>query len=309
MILIVNLNLAVDVIVDLDGLQLNWAHRARSTLRQGGGKGVNAARVLKTLGESCIVAGFLGGRSGEFIGASLRAEGIASSCTPIRNESRTCLILNDRVAREQTVINESGAEISDDEWAQFSLTYERLLRDSALVLITGSLPRGLPVDAYAHLIRAANKQGKSVLLDSSSDALRASLCAAPFIVKINEAEAGELLGKTVECDADVAEATDKLLELGAQNALITRGAKGAIFNFENVKYRSTPPPIEAENSVGSGDAVLAGLASGLRRKLSPEQAGALAVAAGTANALHGFGRCSAEEIDEVLRKVALHKMY
>lgn len=309
MILIVNLNLAVDLIVELDGLQLNQVHRARSTLRQAGGKGVNAARVLKTLGESCMIAGFLGGRSGEFIAASLGADGIASSCTPIENESRTCLVLNDRAAREQTVINESGAEISSDEWAQFSLTYERLLRGSELVIITGSLPPGLPVDAYAHLIRSANKQGKSVLLDSSSDALRESLCAAPFIVKINDVEAGELLGKTIERDADVAEATDKLLELGARNALITRGARGSIFNFENIKHRFTPPPIEAKNSVGSGDAALAGLASGLRRKLRPEQAGALAVAAGTANALHGFGRCSAEEINEVFSKVAHQEVY
>ncbi len=304
MILIVNLNLAVDMIVNVNGLQTNRVQRAVSTLRQAGGKGVNAARVLKTLGESCSLTGFLGGRSGELVAAGLRAEGIASSCTRIKGESRTCLILNDRKNRQQTVVNEPGAQISDDEWIDFTHAYERLLINSELIIITGSLPPGLPADAYAQLIHVANRQSKRVLLDSSSDALREAVSAAPFVVKVNDAEAGELLNENIGDFADAAKATDRLRELGARNALITLGARGAMFDFENVKYRFVPPKVEIQNSVGSGDAVIAGLAAGLRRGLPPQQTGALAVAAGTANALHGMGRCSAGEISEILNEVS-----
>lgn len=304
MILIVNLNLAVDMIMDVCGLQTNRVHRALSSLRQAGGKGVNVARVLKTLGERCILTGFLGGRSGDFVAAGLRSEGIANSCTRIKGESRTCLILNDRQNYQQTVVNELGAEVRNDEWIQFTHTYKGLLSDSELIIITGSLPPGLPRDAYALLIHVANGQRKPVLLDSSSEALREAVPAAPFIVKVNDAEAGELLNEKVGDFADAAQATDRLRELGARNALITLGARGAIFNFENVKYRFVPPKVDIQNSVGSGDAVIAGLAAGLRRRLPPQQTGALAVAAGTANALHGMGRCSAGEISEILNEVS-----
>jgi tagatose 6-phosphate kinase len=127
MILVVNLNLAVDQILRVDGLQLGGVHRSKSSLRQAGGKGVNVARVLRTLEEQCVVTGFLGGELGEFIARGLSQEAIAFECTPIKNESRTCLVLVDSEQGRQTVINEPGPEISQAEMARFVDNYGRLL--------------------------------------------------------------------------------------------------------------------------------------------------------------------------------------
>ncbi len=304
MILIVNLNLAVDHIVELDeSLRAGQVQRSRSERRQAGGKGVNVARVLKTLGEPSLLLGFLGGNAGELVAAGLRVEKIALLCTRIQSESRTCLILNDLSRREQTVINASGPTISDNEFRSFEADYLRVLPDATLVVITGSLQPNLPEDTYARLTKAAREKGKQVLLDCAGAPLKYALTARPFLVKINHAETAELLAAPITNFFDAARATRMLRESGAESAMITLGERGALLDFAGARYRFVAPRVRAVNSVGSGDAALAGLAAGLRRGWKAEESGALAVAAGAANALHGAGGCSAEEIRELQPRV------
>lgn len=296
MILVVNLNLAVDEIVHLDGFAVGDVHRTSHVERLAGGKGVNVARVLKALNERAVLTGFLGGRAGDFIAQELHREEISSSCVPIRNESRTCIILDDRATRTQTVINEAGPEVSEAELRAFLNQYERLLSSSDMVVITGSLPPKLSTEVYARLIYTANEMRKPALLDTSAEPLRKGLGARPFMVKINAAEAGQLLGLQINDFDDAAEAARSLIESGARHAMITLGAAGAVLNFEGVEHRMKPPHIEPRNSVGSGDAAMAGIATALMRGLDVEELARLAIGAGAANALRGAGRCEAEDI-------------
>lgn len=297
MILLVNLNLAVDYLVEVDALQPGGVQRSQSARRQAGGKGVNVARVLKTLGEESLLMGFLGGQAGDLIAEGLRAEGLASRCTPIQGESRTCLILHDRSRREQTVINDPGPAISDAKFREFTAGYERAISDAALVVITGSLPPNLPADTYAQLIDAAQAGGQRTLLDCAGTPLRLALEARPFLVKINATEAAELVGEAVPDFAAAARAARKMREMGAAvGAMITLGALGALLDFEDARYIFAAPRLATQSSVGSGDAAMAGLAAGTSRGWTAARTGAFAVAAGAANALHGAGQCSAEEI-------------
>ncbi|MDQ1589621.1 MAG: tagatose 6-phosphate kinase [Pyrinomonadaceae bacterium] len=361
MILIVNLNLAVDHIVEVDDLRAGEVQRSRGARSMAGGKGVNVARVLKTLGERSLLLGFAGGRAGDLIESGLRAEQLASRCTRVREESRTCLIINDRRRCEQTVINAPGAAVAEAEWRDFEAAYTRELPGANLVVINGSLPPNLHADTYARLAMAARDAGRRVLLDCAGAPLRHALAARPFLVKINAAEAAEFeatefqatplepagleateikwtklsdmpiaehsdvpvaklsgvgLPATNFSDADfsvahpsgadfsgAARAARRLCEAGAENAMITLGAQGAMLDFAGVRYKFVAPRVRAVNSVGSGDAALAAFAAALRQGLTPQAAGALAVAAGAANALHGAGGCSADEIAELLPRV------
>lgn len=308
MILVVNLNLAVDVIVHLDGLTPGQVHRSEQVERLAGGKGVNVARVLKTLNEPALLTGFLGGRAGGFIAGELQREEIPFDCTAIRNESRTCIILDDCATRTQTVVNEAGPEISEGEWQEFAALYARLLRSSEMVVITGSLPTTLAAAVYSRLISTANEMSRPVLLDTSSDALRCGVGARPFFVKINGREAGELLKVQVNDFEEAKEAAGQLREMGARHAMITLGAQGALLNFDGCVYGIESPRVEARNSVGSGDAVTAGIAAGLMRGLAAEELAGLAIAAGAANALRGAGRCEAHDIIELAKGVSLFRL-
>ena len=308
MILIVNLNLAVDHIVEVDELQPGAVQRSSSARRQAGGKGVNVARVLKTLGESFLLTGFLGGRAGELIAEGLRAESLVSECTPIHAESRTCLILHDRRRREQTVINDPGPAISEAEIRAFTATYAHALPRAEWVIITGSLPPDLPADTYAELIQLAHSGGRRVLLDCAGASLRHALRAYPYLVKINATETAELLGEDVSDFAAAARAARSLCEMGAESAMVTLGEQGAVFDVAGDQFVLQAPRVAAQNSVGSGDAALAGLAAGLRRGWPPARIAALAVAAGAANALHGAGQCSAQEIAGLLDQVKVDQV-
>ena len=303
MILVVNLNLAVDYLLGVRALRPGEVHRATGSARMPGGKGVNAARVLKTLGEPALLTGFLGGRAGEEIADGLRAEGVEFDCVRVGGESRTCLILCDDEARAQTVVNEPGPVLTADEWGEFNRAFTRLVRDSSLVVITGSLPPGPPADSYARLVNAACSAGKETLLDCGGPVLSEALKAGPRFVKVNGAEAAALLGREVEGLDAAAAAAAEIVKSGAGGAMVTLGALGAVLDDGGAVHRLTPPRVEAANSVGSGDAALAGLAAAMRRGQTAETAGRLAVAAGAANALRGTGRCTAEEIEEMLRGV------
>jgi 1-phosphofructokinase family hexose kinase len=194
MILIVNLNLAVDHIVEVDELRAGEVQRSRGARQRAGGKGVNVARVLKTLGEASLLLGFCGGRAGDLIAAGLRAEQIASRCTNVRAESRTCLIINDLGRRAQTVINAPGAPVGDAEWRDFEATYTRELPRAQLVVIDGSLPPNLPEDTYARLATAAREAGKRVVLDCAGAPLGHAL-GAPLPRQDQRGGGSRILGR------------------------------------------------------------------------------------------------------------------
>ncbi|HKS30437.1 MAG TPA: 1-phosphofructokinase family hexose kinase [Pyrinomonadaceae bacterium] len=308
MILIVNLNLAVDEIVHLDGLTVGEVHRTTHVERLAGGKGVNAARVLKALKEPAHLTGFLGGRAGELITSELQREELSSSYVRIKNESRTCIILDDATSRAQTVINEAGPLISEEEQAAFLEHYAQLLSTASIVIITGSLPPAIEQDFYARLIRMANEHDKQALLDTSSEALRRGVEARPFFVKINGAEAGALLRLQINGPDEARRASRALIEAGASHAMVTLGEAGAALNFRGAEYLIKAPRVEARNSVGSGDAVMAGIAAALVRGLDAEEMARLSIAAGAANALRGAGRCREEDINRLAREVELLRL-
>jgi 1-phosphofructokinase family hexose kinase len=218
------------------------------------------------------------------IAEGLRAESLVSECTPIHAESRTCLILHDRRRREQTVINDPGPAISEAEIRAFTATYAHALPRAEWVVITGSLPPDLPADTYAQLIQLAHRGGRRVLLDCAGAPLRHALRERPYLVKINATETGGTNRRGCHDFAAAARAARRLCEMGADSAMVTLGEQGAVFDVAGDQFVLQAPRVAAQNSVGSGDAALAGLAAGLRRGWPPARIAALAVAAGAANA-------------------------
>ena len=303
MILIVCLNLAVDQIVHVRNLRVGEVHRSIATWRQAGSKGVNVARVLKVLDAPCLLAGFLGGEKGKFIGESLEKDGIDYDPSPIAEESRTCFILHDEASHRQTVINEPGPRIQLMEYERFVVQFRTWLEKIDSVVISGSLPPGLPEETYAQLITWARDAGKQTLLDCSGDSLQPAVEAKPHLLKVNHLEAAALLNEPVESPERGLQMIDRLIRLGPSVVMITFGGHGAVLASAGKRCRLTPPQIRAKNSVGSGDAAMAGLAAELGRGHSLEQAGILAMAAGAANALHGGGHCTAEEIAAMKKQV------
>jgi len=302
MILVVSPNLAVDVTLEVETLRPGEVHRARRVLRQAGGKGVNFARALRSLGplglpeDPPLVVGFASGRAGESIREGLEREGIAFELVPFSGESRTCTIVLDRDGGA-TVVNEAGPEI--EEASGLLSAFEALLEKSRAVAFMGSLPPGLPSDVYASMIARAREAGRISLLDTSGEALRLGVGAGPALAKPNRAEAENLLGAELSTDASRWDAVERLRGLGAETAVVTFGREGFLVASAEGVHRCASTPsagLRLGNPTGAGDALAAGLLAGVLRGYPLAESARLAAAAAAASLAEGYGRFRPKDV-------------
>ena len=111
MILCLNLNAAIDKTIVVSSFEINKIHRPESVIALAGGKGCNVARALKTLGETPVVSGWVGGFAGQFIETELHRERIQTDFVHTDFESRTCTSILDREKQTITELYELGESV------------------------------------------------------------------------------------------------------------------------------------------------------------------------------------------------------
>jgi tagatose 6-phosphate kinase len=253
-------------------------HKAKSVLKLPGGKGINAAHVLDTLGVPVRVTGLVGGPAGEFIKNRLARAGIDATFLPIAGESRTCNAVVEDESHRVTEINEPGPTISNEEAEAFLDFYERLLPEALAVVLSGSLPPGLPDDYYVPLIHLASMAGKPVFLDTSGLALLPAIAARPLLVKPNATEIAQFIGREVRGVEDVVRAGKRIRKRGAHMVAITRGEQGAVLVTGHGNWLAQVNVSNSLSSVGSGDAFIAGFIAGLHDAVEKRGIGSLSIA-------------------------------
>lgn len=303
-VLTVALNAAVDTTYLLDGFHLGAIHTAAQVSRVAGGKANNVARVLHALGAPVVVTGLAGGQAGAFLQDHLLGLGITVDYQRIGGESRTCLAMIDRIGHTLTEIREAGPTVTAAELDAFFRRYRRLLTAASTVVCSGSLPPGVPEDAYGHLIHWARAAGAFTVLDASGAALAAALTAGPDLVKPNRDELAAWAGRSLPDLTAVCAAASALLRAGARAAAVSLGAEGVLYVGPEGTWHVQPPRVTAVNTVGSGDSLVAGYVAGRWRRLETLQALRLGVACGTANALTtAVATPSPVDIDRLLPQV------
>src|SRR3954466_6723891 len=159
MIITVTLNAAIDKTLAVPNFRLGRRHRAVEQTAMAGGKGVNVARALKTLGMPVIATGVGGGPTGTRIIEQLPDEAILNDFVRIREESRTSTAVVDPTNGEQTEINEKGPAVAEAELELFIDKLLYLAKGAAMCVFSGSLPRGVPDELYAELVHEVKKLG------------------------------------------------------------------------------------------------------------------------------------------------------
>ncbi|MFD8786819.1 1-phosphofructokinase family hexose kinase [Kitasatospora sp. NPDC059599] len=256
MILTVTLNAALDLTYRLPEVRPHASNRVRTVSGQAGGKGINVARVLAALGHAATVTGLVGGPTGRAVRAELAEAGLPDELVEVAGETRRTVAVADD--RDTTVLLEPGPEISPPEWRRFLAHYEHLLPGASVVVLSGSLPPGLPVDAYRGLAERARAHGVAVVLDADGPALVRALPARPAVVKPNAHELAAATGT-----ADPAEGAERLRAAGAEAVVASFGPDGLLALTSEGRWRARPPEAVAGNPTGAGDAVVAALALGL----------------------------------------------
>ncbi|MEN7972817.1 MAG: hexose kinase [Verrucomicrobiota bacterium] len=268
-------------IIEFENLEKNRVNRASRVTIGIGGKGANTARMVTQLGERPELVGFAGGANGRLLEDMLSREGVAFQHVEVEGETRICQTLLESGNPDCTELVEEMPSISAGEWERMSGIFQSMELSNAVVAISGKLPAGAPVDAYAQITRMVSEQGGLVILDAPGEPLLLALEHKPFVVKINDVELLQTIG-----GEDLMGACRELIQRGARSVLITRGSRSSFFVDESKALEIFPPRIEAVNPVGSGDAVTAGMAVELNRGTEISEAIITGMACGAANALN-----------------------
>ena len=325
MILTVTLNAAIDRTVAVPNFRLGHRHRAVESTTSAGGKGVNVARALKLLGKPVIATGLAGGATGNRVLELLAAESILNDFTRIEGESRTNLAVIDPTSGEQTEINERGPEVSEREAEAFLEKLFYLAQGATICVIAGSIPPGVDPEIYGRLVAGLRERGVLTVLDCDGEPMKAGLKAQPAVVAPNVLEAEGAVGHEFDGPADLAAGLDRLIELGAGEAIITQthGCVAIVGEEGNgaplgrrageaphgTRYEVEIDPLEPTSTVGSGDAFLAGYVAARYEGLAPQKCLAHGVAAGADSTQHfGAGVLDRAEVGRLIPQVEVRAL-
>jgi tagatose 6-phosphate kinase len=267
LIIAVCLNPALDITHHVPVVDWAGVNRPTAVFARPGGKGVNVARTLRALGADVMLMGLAGGATGSWLETSLGGLDIATAFIPVGGESRrTFTVVDGRGAT--ALFSEPGPEVSLAEFATFRGRLRAALDGAAAVVLSGSLPPGLPPDAYATLIETAGDAGVPALLDTHGEALRRGVEAGAALVKPNLDELQALTGRRLTALqgidwAAVSAAARQLRRAGAGAVVVSLGADGLFAITPDGSWRARPPAVLGGNATGAGDAVTAALAHGL----------------------------------------------
>lgn len=298
MIYTVTFNPAIDYVVHLSGgLKLGDINRNEAEEYQFGGKGINVSNVLKTLGLDTVALGFVAGFIGGGLERGLAGMGLKTDFIHLA-EGMTRINVKVK-AGEETEINGIGPVITPADMEKLYAKLDGIPGGDTLVL-SGSIPNCLPSDTYERIMAHLDGRGIRIVVDATKDLLVKVLKYHPFLIKPNNHELGEIFGKELKSDDEIAECAAKLREMGGRNILVSMAGDGALLLDETGRrHRIGCPKGTVRNSVGAGDSMVAGFLAGYLNTGDYAQALKLGAATGSATAF-SVGLAEKEQIDALL---------
>lgn len=282
MIYTVTFNPSLDYILDLSELNMNHVNRTSAERILPGGKGINVSIVLHNLGVDNKAICFTSGFTGDALKTLLQQRDMNADYINI-SQGLTRINVKLRSGGE-TEINGQGPEIKSEDIAEL---YEKLgyLDEEDYLVLAGSLPDTMSKSTYMDIMQMLQYNNSKIIVDATGELLLNVLPYKPFLIKPNNHELGNLFGVEVNTREDAVKYAKKLIEKGARNVLVSMSASGAVMVTEDGNvYEADAPHGEVKNSVGAGDAMLAGFLAGYIKYEDFDKAFKLGICAGSASA-------------------------
>lgn len=309
MILTVTLNAAIDKRYVVDGFRIGEVNRVKECTYVPGGKGLNVSKPAAIAGAEVTATGFVGGHAGNYIEAALKPFGIQSAFYHVEGESRSCINIWDERNYTQTEFLEPGFCLSREDFTNFLEKFKKLVEQADVVAMSGSVPRGLDEQSYPKLIKICKEAGKKVILDTSGKLLEEGIKACPAMIKPNLDEIKTLTGKDCQRLEEMMEAARQIQADGVEIVAVSLGEEGSFVVCGEGIFRAEVPKINAVNTVGCGDAMIAGFALGISAGLPMEEILRAASAISAAAALREeTGFFVKEDMERILPQVQIKKL-
>ena len=309
MILTVTLNAAIDKRYVVEGFRTGEVNREKECTYVPGGKGLKVSKPASIYGAEVVATGFAGGHAGAYIEDALKPFGIRSAFYHVDAESRSCINIWDEVNQVQTEFLEPGFTLTEEDFAGFEAKFRQLVQEAKVVAMSGSVPKGLDGTAYQRLVKIVKDAGIPVILDTSGKLLEMGIEAIPTMIKPNIDEIRMLTGKRCDDISEIIEAARAIHERGVKIVAVSLGADGSLAVGDDGIFRARVPKIDAVNTVGCGDSMIAGFALGLSKGLPLEETLRLASAISAAAAMREeTGFFVMEDMEKLLPQIEITRL-
>lgn len=263
MIITVTLNPAIDKTAQVTKMVCNGLNRLDNVMLDVGGKGINVSKTIKELKGESICTGFVAGDNGVWIEKKLDELGLKYDFKHVEGNTRMNLKVLDE-DMNLTELNEIGTEIKSDDLLAMKKQLLEMTLPGDIVVLSGSVPKGVPQDIYKELTQLLKDKGAKVILDAEGDLFTAGIEAGPHLIKPNKYELCKYFELSEDVnDVELIDHAKKLLYKGIEMVVISLGADGAIFITHNEVARVKGLKITPHSSVGAGDSMVGALAYGI----------------------------------------------
>jgi len=306
----VTLNPAIDVILEVDILKINHYNKVLNALTTSGGKGINVSKAVRGYGRETIAMGFIGGGRGRMIEEELRGLGVTTNFWHIEEKTRSNTIISDRKTGEHTLLSEPGPKVTEYDIEMLKSIFYRTMSQCSAVTLSGSLPRGVPVNIYGDLISIAKERGVKTILNASGEQFLTGLEEGPLLAKPDLRESNEVFGITVNKEENAIKAAKQIIQRGAEIGVVSLQKEKDIIAFRDEIWFAETDYHEIVNLIGAGDALVAGFAIFLTEEgKTLEEAIKFSMACALASALREEVEFSSrEEVEKCLKCVNVKRL-
>lgn len=279
MIITLTLNPAIDKTIETDTFEKGTLNHVTRTMTNIGGKGINVSFVLKELGTSSMAMGLAGGVNGQQIVEGLTQAEISHFFAMSENETRVNMKIMERDGT-LTEINEAGAEVPAEQMDELLQKVKKQVQAGDILILSGSVPKGIPRTIYKDLIELAHMRGARTILDADGDLFAYGVEALPDVVKPNREELlryGKLSSESTE--EELFAQAQNLLKKGISTVILSMGAQGAVFFDtsleEPIHFKALS--VMVRSTVGAGDSMTAAWAYAMEHQYTVDEASRFAM--------------------------------
>jgi 1-phosphofructokinase len=202
----------------------------------------------------------LGGREGSELNAMLHEAGVTMRVVSVLGRTRSNITVAEADGTV-TKLNEPGTALSAAERASLAAAVSAPVQPGDWVVLSGSVPPEFTSEQLIDLVGSLAGRRVNLAIDTSGDALVASLAARPRLIKPNRAELEEMVGHRLLTLSAVITAASSVRDQGVEFVLVSLGSEGAVLVGPDVVIVGNSEVAQPRSTVGAGDCFLAGFLS------------------------------------------------
>lgn len=299
------MNLAIDLFIETEEMHPFMVNRTKEDDIQANGKGVNVSLVLKMLDFPSTALGFSAGFTGKYIEDYLQQKQIQTDFIEVPGVTRINVFTQVNQTGEEYKLVNQGPEIPQTAVHNF-LNQIRVLQAEDYLCVSGSLPRGLSPKVLIEISRICQEKGVHLIIDSSDQEAMDCLPYRPFLLKPNEEELSSWFGRKMVTDEDYFVYGQRLVELGAEDVLLSLGEKGAILFTKDRVFRGNSPKGKVVNTACAGDTMLGAFLAGYMNRRPLDETLRKSIAAGSSTAFRK-GLTDFLDVEELSKQIKIRE--